>query len=84
MVLDLDLFRVDKGGDPELVRQTQLNRFKNPALVDALVAADGAWRRCTWVGSRGRKAHAWWGVPRRSGRACLLAASGGDYSLRGL
>ncbi|KAM6454483.1 serine--tRNA ligase, cytoplasmic [Liasis olivaceus] len=46
MVLDLDLFRADKGGDPELVRETQLKRFKDPALVDALVAADGAWRRC--------------------------------------
>ncbi|XP_034270641.1 serine--tRNA ligase, cytoplasmic [Pantherophis guttatus] len=46
MVLDLDLFRADKGGDPELVREMQLKRFKDPALVDALVAADGAWRRC--------------------------------------
>ncbi|XP_060629203.2 serine--tRNA ligase, cytoplasmic [Anolis sagrei] len=46
MVLDLDLFRADKGGDPELVRETQRKRFKDPALVDALVEADGAWRRC--------------------------------------
>ncbi|XP_033008389.1 serine--tRNA ligase, cytoplasmic [Lacerta agilis] len=46
MVLDLDLFRADKGGDPELVRETQRKRFKDPALVDELVAADGAWRRC--------------------------------------
>ncbi|XP_050812203.1 serine--tRNA ligase, cytoplasmic isoform X2 [Gopherus flavomarginatus] len=46
MVLDLDLFRADKGGDPGRVRDTQIKRFKDPALVDALVEADGAWRRC--------------------------------------
>lgn len=48
MVLDLDLFRADKGGDPAMVRDMQRKRFKDPALVDALVRADGAWRRCTW------------------------------------
>ncbi|XP_048781952.1 serine--tRNA ligase, cytoplasmic isoform X1 [Lagopus muta] len=46
MVLDLDLFRADKGGDPAAVREMQRKRFKDPALVDALVRADGAWRRC--------------------------------------
>ncbi|KAM9255479.1 LOW QUALITY PROTEIN: serine--tRNA ligase, cytoplasmic [Cariama cristata] len=48
MVLDLDLFRADKGGDPAMVRDMQRKRFKDPALVDALVRADGAWRRCTF------------------------------------
>ncbi|XP_071306163.1 serine--tRNA ligase, cytoplasmic isoform X1 [Agelaius tricolor] len=46
MVLDLDLFRADKGGDPAMVRDMQRKRFKDPGLVDALVRADGAWRRC--------------------------------------
>lgn len=50
MVLDLDLFRADKGGDPAMVRDMQRKRFKDPTLVDALVRADGAWRRCTWGG----------------------------------
>lgn len=36
MVLDLDLFRVDKGGDPALIRETQEKRFKNPGLVGQL------------------------------------------------
>lgn len=52
MVLDLDLFRADKGGDPAMVRDMQRKRFKDPALVDELVRVDGAWRRCTWVGGR--------------------------------
>uniref|UniRef100_F7BTP3 Serine--tRNA ligase, cytoplasmic n=1 Tax=Equus caballus TaxID=9796 RepID=F7BTP3_HORSE len=46
MVLDLDLFRVDKGGDPALIRESQEKRFKDPGLVDQLVKADGEWRRC--------------------------------------
>ncbi|XP_036857475.1 serine--tRNA ligase, cytoplasmic isoform X1 [Manis javanica] len=46
MVLDLDLFRVDKGGDPALIRETQKKRFKDPGLVDQLVKTDGEWRRC--------------------------------------
>lgn len=46
MVLDLDLFRTDKGGDPEVVRETQRKRFKDVTLVDKLVAADTEWRKC--------------------------------------
>lgn len=46
MVLDLDLFRTDKGGDPEIVRESQRKRFKDVTLVDKLVAADTEWRKC--------------------------------------
>ncbi|OCT91929.1 serine--tRNA ligase, cytoplasmic [Xenopus laevis] len=45
MVLDLDLFREDKGGNPELVRETQRKRFKDPGLVDTLLNSDTAWRK---------------------------------------
>lgn len=53
MVLDLDLFRVDKGGDPALIRETQEKRFKDPGLVDQLVKADSEWRRCKYRDARG-------------------------------
>ncbi|XP_008053782.1 serine--tRNA ligase, cytoplasmic-like [Carlito syrichta] len=46
MVLDLDLFRVDKGRDPALIRETQEKPFKDPGLADQLVKADSEWRRC--------------------------------------
>ena len=46
MVLDLDQFRTDKGGDPELIRETQRKRFKDVSLVDKLIAADTEWRKC--------------------------------------
>lgn len=45
-MLDLDLFRTDKGGDPEIARETQRKRFKDVSLVDKLVAADSEWRKC--------------------------------------
>lgn len=49
MVLDLDLFRTDKGGDPEIIRETQRKRFKDVTLVDKLVAADTEWRKCKFL-----------------------------------
>ncbi|XP_037540323.1 serine--tRNA ligase, cytoplasmic isoform X1 [Nematolebias whitei] len=49
MVLDLDLFRTDKGGDPEIIRETQRKRFKDATLVDKLVAADTEWRKCRFT-----------------------------------
>ncbi|XP_003962930.1 serine--tRNA ligase, cytoplasmic [Takifugu rubripes] len=49
MVLDLDLFRTDKGGDPEIVRECQRKRFKDVTLVDKLVAADTEWRKCRFT-----------------------------------
>lgn len=45
MVLDLDLFRVDKGGDPEKIREIQRKRFKNVKLVDMVVDKDTLWRQ---------------------------------------
>lgn len=45
MVLDLDLFRVDKGGDPDKIRQNQIHRFKDVALVDKVIEKDTLWRQ---------------------------------------
>uniref|UniRef100_A0AAR2KB42 Serine--tRNA ligase, cytoplasmic n=1 Tax=Pygocentrus nattereri TaxID=42514 RepID=A0AAR2KB42_PYGNA len=56
MVLDLDLFRKDKGGDPEIVRDTQKKRFKDVALVDNLVQADTEWRKCRFTADNLNKA----------------------------
>ena len=46
MVLDLDLFRADKGGDPEKIRENQSKRYKDAKLVDEIVEADTKWRKC--------------------------------------
>lgn len=45
MVLDLDLFRVDKGGNPDKIREIQRKRFKDTGLVDAVVEKDTIWRQ---------------------------------------
>uniref|UniRef100_A0A182QZF7 serine--tRNA ligase n=1 Tax=Anopheles farauti TaxID=69004 RepID=A0A182QZF7_9DIPT len=46
MVLDLDLFRSDKGHDPEKIRENQTKRFKDVALVETVIEQDKEWRRC--------------------------------------
>lgn len=45
MVLDLDLFRADKGGNPEKIREIQKKRFKDTGLVDIVVEKDTTWRQ---------------------------------------
>ena len=51
MVLDIDLFRSDKGGDPAKVRENQGKRFKDVTLVDRVAAADTRWRKCEFLSS---------------------------------
>ncbi|XP_053986582.1 serine--tRNA ligase, cytoplasmic [Hylaeus anthracinus] len=45
MVLDLDLFRNDKGFDPEKIRENQKKRFKDLQLVDTVIEKDKVWRQ---------------------------------------
>ena len=45
MVLSLDLFRVDKGGNPDLIKKSQKNRFKDPSVVDRIIEFDCQWRK---------------------------------------
>ncbi|XP_076447670.1 serine--tRNA ligase, cytoplasmic-like [Babylonia areolata] len=45
MVLDIELFRADKGGDPSKVKENQAKRFKDVTLVDRVVEKDTAWRK---------------------------------------
>ncbi|CAH4029086.1 unnamed protein product [Pieris brassicae] len=45
MVLDLDLFRADKDGDPDKIRENQRKRYKDVALVDTVVEQDTLWRK---------------------------------------
>lgn len=56
MVLDLDLFRSDRGGDPAKVRENQTKRFKNVELVDKVVACDQKWRELRHVADNLNKA----------------------------
>lgn len=46
MVLDLDLFRKDKGGDPDRVKASVRDRFADVTQVDLVIELDSNWRRC--------------------------------------
>ncbi|KAL4002917.1 serine--tRNA ligase [Acanthocheilonema viteae] len=45
MVLDIDLFREEKGGDPEMIRDSQRKRYKDVKLVDDVIDYDQRWRK---------------------------------------
>jgi len=45
MVLDLELFRADKGGCPDKIKENQSKRFKDVKLVDEVLDADTKWRK---------------------------------------
>jgi hypothetical protein len=49
MVLDIELFRAEKGGDPAKIRENQAKRFKDVTLVDKVVEHDKLWRKGTSV-----------------------------------
>lgn len=44
MVLDLDLFRNDKGNNPDKIRENQQKRFKDVNLVNTVIDQDAEWR----------------------------------------
>ena len=49
-MLDINIFRTDKGANPELIRESQRRRNANPALVDEVIALDKEWiRRITTI-----------------------------------
>mmetsp|Transcript_14680 Transcript_14680/g.31958 ORF Transcript_14680/g.31958 Transcript_14680/m.31958 type:complete len:456 (-) Transcript_14680:582-1949(-) len=43
-MLDITLFRTEKGGDPEIVRESQRRRFGKVEVVDEVIALDAEWR----------------------------------------
>merc|ERR1719150_31624 len=44
MVLDIDEFRLEKGGNPDKVKENQKRRFCDVGMVDKIVAFDTKWR----------------------------------------
>ncbi|KAJ9507219.1 hypothetical protein QJQ45_004780 [Haematococcus lacustris] len=49
MVLDINLFRADKGGDLDLIRASQRKRFADEKLVDRVAALDDQWRKAKYA-----------------------------------
>ncbi|PSS30231.1 Serine--tRNA ligase isoform 2 [Actinidia chinensis var. chinensis] len=44
-MLDINLFREEKGHNPEIVRESQRRRFANVDLVDEVIRLDKEWRK---------------------------------------
>merc|ERR1712025_1429337 len=44
MVLDIDEFRVEKGGNPDKIRENQRKRFCDEGMVDKIIECDNKWR----------------------------------------
>mmetsp|Transcript_7834 Transcript_7834/g.29370 ORF Transcript_7834/g.29370 Transcript_7834/m.29370 type:complete len:486 (-) Transcript_7834:503-1960(-) len=47
-MLDINLFRTDKGGNPDLVRESQRRRYARVEDVDDVIALDVKWRDARW------------------------------------
>ena len=45
MVLDINLFRKEKGGNPDQVRESEKKRFREGNLVDKVIELDAQWRK---------------------------------------
>lgn len=46
-MLDINLFREEKGHNPELVRESQRRRFASVEIVDEVIDLDKEWRKRT-------------------------------------
>lgn len=46
MVLDINIFRKDKGGNPDLVKESQQRRFASVDLVQEVIDADTVAKKC--------------------------------------
>lgn len=49
-MIDINLFRVEKGGNPDLVRESQRKRNASVDIVDEIISVDKHWvkRTCTF------------------------------------
>ena len=56
MPIDINLLRVDNGGDPEKVRESQRRRFAPVEVVDEIIGMDTKWRSMTGDADLMRKA----------------------------
>ena len=51
VMIDINLLRVEKGGNPELVQESQRKRGANVQLVDDIIQLDKDWVKCKAVGA---------------------------------
>ncbi|KAL5989224.1 hypothetical protein ACLOJK_010114 [Asimina triloba] len=47
-MLDLNLFREDRGNNPEQIRESQRRRYASVEIVDEIIQLDLQWRQCSF------------------------------------
>uniref|UniRef100_A0A7N0VCI3 serine--tRNA ligase n=1 Tax=Kalanchoe fedtschenkoi TaxID=63787 RepID=A0A7N0VCI3_KALFE len=48
-MLDINLFREDKGGNPDVIRESQRRRYADVTMVDEVIKLDDEWRRAQYA-----------------------------------
>uniref|UniRef100_A0A7N0TB20 serine--tRNA ligase n=1 Tax=Kalanchoe fedtschenkoi TaxID=63787 RepID=A0A7N0TB20_KALFE len=48
-MLDINLFREDKGGNPDAIRESQRRRYADATLVDDVIKLDDEWRKAQYA-----------------------------------
>ncbi|CAM8900678.1 unnamed protein product [Rhodiola kirilowii] len=48
-MLDINLFREDKGGNPDAIRESQRRRYADVTLVDEVIKLDDEWRKAQYA-----------------------------------
>ncbi|KOB89402.1 hypothetical protein PFDG_04951 [Plasmodium falciparum Dd2] len=46
MVLDINLFRKEKGGNPDKIKESERKRYHDENNVDKVIEYDDKWRKC--------------------------------------
>jgi seryl-tRNA synthetase len=54
-MIDINLLRIDKGGDPQKVRDSQAKRNASVELVDRTIALDNAWIKASFDANQAKK-----------------------------
>ena len=50
-MLDINLFREEKGNNPEIIRESQRRRFASVEVVDEIIRLDKEWRQRKTISS---------------------------------
>jgi len=55
MTIGIEILRKDKGGDPDLVKESERRRFRGPELIDKIIELDQQWVKANFNTEQKRK-----------------------------
>lgn len=55
MGIDINQLRVEKGGNPDKVKESVKKRYKDPKIVDDVIELDNMWRKARFAVDQGNK-----------------------------